>query len=74
MTSNTNISRLIAIVALSLVLLPGLQQTSPAAAPARELSRITVSFKLDQRLSGPTYGAHAGCRHRPIALPRAATS
>ena len=56
MTSNTNISRLLAVVALSLVLLPGLQQASPEAAPAGELSRITVSFKLDQRLSGPTYG------------------
>ena len=56
MTSNTGLTRLIAAVALILVLLPGLQQTSPEAAPVGELSRITVSFKLDQRLSGPTYG------------------
>jgi hypothetical protein len=41
---------------LTLVLLPSLQQASSEAAPAGALNRITVSFKLDQRLSGPTYG------------------
>src|SRR5438105_495367 len=56
MTSNTNLSRLIAVAVVILVLLPGLQQAWPDAAPASSLSRITIFFKLDQRLSGPTYG------------------
>jgi hypothetical protein len=56
MTNNTNISRWLAVAVMILVLLPGLQQTSPAATPAGALHRLTVSFKLDQRLSGPTYG------------------
>ena len=56
MTSNTNLSRLIAVAVVILVLLPGLQQAWPDAVPASSLSRITIFFKLDQRLSGPTYG------------------
>jgi hypothetical protein len=56
MTSKTGLTRWLAMTAVILVLLLGLQQASPEAAPAGELSRITVSFKLDQRLSGPTYG------------------
>jgi len=57
MTSNTGLNRLIAMaIFLTLALLPGRQQASSEAAPAGSLSRITVSFKLDQRLSGPTYG------------------
>jgi len=56
MTSKTGLTRWLAMTAVILVLLLGLQQASPEAAPAGELSRITVSFKLDQRLSGSTYG------------------
>ena len=57
MTSNTGLTRVLAVTALILMCLPGLQQVSSAAAPDGALSRLMVSFKLDQRLSGPTYGA-----------------
>jgi hypothetical protein len=56
MTSNTGLPRVLAGVTMILGLLVGLLQVSPAAAPAGALHRLTVSFKLDQRLSGPTYG------------------
>src|SRR5262245_42284743 len=56
MMSNTGLTRLMAVALLILGLLPGLQQVSLDAAPASSLHRITVSFKLDPRLSGQTYG------------------
>jgi hypothetical protein len=56
MTSNTGLTRLLAVTALILMFLPGLQHVSSEAAPDGSLSRIMVSFRLDQRLSGPTYG------------------
>ena len=56
MPSNIGLTRVLAIAVFILVLLPGLQQAFPEAAPAGSPSRLTVSFKLDQRLSGPTYG------------------
>ena len=54
--SAINLIRILA--ALVLILLPVVVQASPqAASPAgASLTDITISFKLDARLSGPTYG------------------
>ena len=56
MPSNIGLTHVRAMAVVLLVLLPGLYPACPEAAPAGSPSRLTVSFKLDQRLSGPTYG------------------
>lgn len=48
--------RLVALAALISVLSAGVIQANPQAAEQAAASDIKVSFKLDPRLSGPTYG------------------
>src|SRR5882724_324896 len=55
--TRTNLTGLRAFSTAMLFVPAGILHAAPAASPAApSLSGITVSFKLDSRLSGPTYG------------------